>query len=1379
MADRKLSIRFSAEGLDEVKTKLRALGDEGAKALKAIEDGAAKAGQKELANLENRLKSTERALDPLAKSAQQLANAQELQNRAVAAGADNLERYAAVVAKAQAAHTSAMQRFGQATGDAIKLQSYQVLNLSRQIQDVGVQLAGGQSPFLILAQQGPQAADAVGGVGNAFRLIAQINPVALFGSIAVAAGAAALAYVEYKRATDAVTESHTAMAEAIKAADEIMETSSEKAAKQAANNLLIAKAKNQELILEEEKNIRALEERQRKIEERRPAGAGMVANELGAVVNPADLRVYRDELAQVNVELAQTRFRLKEANEQAKQFGKVAVIGPDADAQVKAFNDILNATGNVLDKGKSALDEYERAVADLILRHRENRITTEQYNRELENLNNWYSEQISNTKVLADLNEDFRKRIERLTDAEKKRNETLERYIKGLEQDTAATKQGEVERKVAQATREAESKLLDELGRKTRDLTDSEKSRIRTSVEMRDAMEKAADAAKKYADEVKRIVDRTTDRLVDFGADAFFDAMTGKSTNFWKTFEEQGKRALAQLAAEALIRPIVLPIVQSVVGSAPSLFGLAGQGAQAAGGVLGGNNPLMNLFGGLRNIFSPNNFIADMFPSLFGSTTVAGLSMSGAALGVPGSALLGGGTGVAIGGEVAALGAGAPLAGLAPFLPILALALPLLLSGLLGGKKSVGPNGNAIINWERDADGRLTNPGGLAIGGLGADNGGDKEYAKKMAEAATKGFNGIVDRLGGRVTGVPGTGQSGQLELGYFAEGNKHFSVVGGQKEEFGTAEEAVANFIKRALQQGTIEGLSEDVRTAIRKTTATTAEDLGKDLDFAYGFRRQVDLAAAGPGTRAAQLLGFQYGAQDIAQQQRLSNRDFVNDARRLFGDDSTQYADAKSTVLKRTLNALGLGPDATGDNAPLEGRAAAIAASTEQIKAYRDTLIDAGLTAAEADTKIAEATAKAEEKINKAFDWLDDLEDFQKSAGALSVDIARWAYEANQGAQEVAEAEQTAADAKQDYIDALGREIDVQQEAADAWGKLAESLKKGRLGLLLDANLSPLSPADRLAEANRQFNDVYGRAQGGDLKAGEQLYDIGHALLEAERAYSASSPAYVTTFNRVQTALQNTESLAERQARIANDQLVILRGQLSELQTQGGHIKTVAEAAQAYKDAQGAATTANQNRPSPGAIGEQQFQAFRTLASDFQGLYNRATTDAQRSQVYQSAAAQRDALINAITDIPTLQRIGQTYYQGDVSDSGAVALRARLYSLGTVPAFAEGGIVDRPTLSWIAEAGGSEAVVPLSRGRSIPVEMRQPANDAGGSGLVQEIRALRQAMADVSTLLARNGSAQQGTLDALRADFARLANKLVELEARQSPNRLGRKTG
>lgn len=67
-----------------------------------------------------------------------------------------------------------------------------------QITDIATQLAGGQSPFLIMIQQGGQLRDMFGGFGNMFRGLASfITPAALgVGAVAAAVGTLAYAYAK-------------------------------------------------------------------------------------------------------------------------------------------------------------------------------------------------------------------------------------------------------------------------------------------------------------------------------------------------------------------------------------------------------------------------------------------------------------------------------------------------------------------------------------------------------------------------------------------------------------------------------------------------------------------------------------------------------------------------------------------------------------------------------------------------------------------------------------------------------------------------------------------------------------------------------------------------------------------------------------------------------------------------------------------------------------------------------------------------------------------------------------------------------------------------------------------------------------------------------
>ena len=70
-----------------------------------------------------------------------------------------------------AIHDAQMRKSATATG----LARHEMINLSRQIQDIGVSLAGGQSPFRILIEQGSQIADIFASskatVGDFFRSI--------------------------------------------------------------------------------------------------------------------------------------------------------------------------------------------------------------------------------------------------------------------------------------------------------------------------------------------------------------------------------------------------------------------------------------------------------------------------------------------------------------------------------------------------------------------------------------------------------------------------------------------------------------------------------------------------------------------------------------------------------------------------------------------------------------------------------------------------------------------------------------------------------------------------------------------------------------------------------------------------------------------------------------------------------------------------------------------------------------------------------------------------------------------------------------------------------------------------------------------------------
>jgi hypothetical protein len=177
--------------------------------------------------------------------------------------------------------------------------------------------------------------------------------------------------------------------------------------------------------------------------------------------------------------------------------------------------------------------------------------------------------------------------------------------------------------------------------------------------------------------------------------------------------------------------------------------------------------------------------------------------------------------------------------------------------------------------------------------------------------------------------------------------------------------------------------------------------------------------------------------------------------------------------------------------------------------------------------------------------------------------------------GTEEARQAERAAVD--QEHVQQLIR--DAQRSAAaerlaqledeqdrvarlrDEWRSLGTRLGRARQDLLTDDKLSPLTPTEQLTEAERQFNQVRQRARLGDQEAMQRLPDVARDFLESSRAVHASSEAFSKDFSAVQQALESSESVAERQARLQSDQLAQLKRQtdlaeqtLAELGASGG---------------------------------------------------------------------------------------------------------------------------------------------------------------------------------------------------------------------------------
>ncbi|MGR0185430.1 transglycosylase SLT domain-containing protein [Azospirillum aestuarii] len=125
------------------------------------------------------LQTLEDRLDKVGATARQAAADQALLDKALTEQRISPERHAALsqTLREQSGATETAAR-------STKLAAHEVTNLSYQIQDLGVQLVSGQSPFMAIAQQGPQAVMAVGGLNRAMALLASPITLAVLGASA-------------------------------------------------------------------------------------------------------------------------------------------------------------------------------------------------------------------------------------------------------------------------------------------------------------------------------------------------------------------------------------------------------------------------------------------------------------------------------------------------------------------------------------------------------------------------------------------------------------------------------------------------------------------------------------------------------------------------------------------------------------------------------------------------------------------------------------------------------------------------------------------------------------------------------------------------------------------------------------------------------------------------------------------------------------------------------------------------------------------------------------------------------------------------------------------------------------------------------------------
>ena len=101
------------------------------------------------------------------------------------------------------------------------------------------------------------------------------------------------------------------------------------------------------------------------------------------------------------------------------------------------------------------------------------------------------------------------------------------------------------------------------------------------------------------------------------------------------------------------------------------------------------------------------------------------------------------------------------------------------------------------------------------------------------------------------------------------------------------------------------------------------------------------------------------------------------------------------------------------------------------------------------------------------------------------------------------------------------LERTREVANDVFTDWIRALEDIYEFTQELLLDENLTTLTPAEQFAEAQSQFDKILAAAMAGDAEAAAALPDAAQALLEEARFMFASGQQYTDIFNDVLNAL------------------------------------------------------------------------------------------------------------------------------------------------------------------------------------------------------------------------------------------------------------------
>ncbi len=427
------------------------------------------------------------------------------------------------------------------------------------------------------------------------------------------------------------------------------------------------------------------------------------------------------------------------------------------------------------------------------------------------------------------------------------------------------------------------------------------------------AAKKIADAEKKYLEDRQREYEAFVQKVTDTTSDMFYDMFKGTLRDF-DDFTDRMKdmflRMIADMAAQAIARPIIVPIVQGLAGAVGGAGGIGGISGNLAAGAIGskltgaiGNTAIGGALGlggaGLLGAAGQGAMALGGYAGLGGSFATAA---NAATWGAGGSVMAGGTTGAALG--------------------ALSAALPLLAIGGLGylGYKALNPSEPTEYYQTRAGQGGYDPSQGISMANVSTGN---EEYDKYIKE-----------KLGGTVSSL-----NAQLETMFASMPAAMAAEMESQfAESFGFQFGGGSNkWLASSSGTGWSEAsnIRERIRERMTGSYVSSLGGMGTLSDMGYMSGMEMPLQGTDLMSRYKEL-------SDVALGTDLRFEQFFKDMAQFRG-----VWDQIAPILEDTTTIA-------------DQMAAALNAVNAQFNNYADALVDIGASV-EANTQLEEARARA----------------------------------------------------------------------------------------------------------------------------------------------------------------------------------------------------------------------------------------------------------------------------------------------------------------------------------------------------------------------------------------------------------------------------------